>query len=64
MTGRAEPGAVATVAVAPLRAIWLLTALRMRRVGNMLSAAYNRRRSTPRLRYGKRRRANGVTAGL
>ncbi len=48
MTGRAEPGAVATVAVAPLRAIWLLTALRMRRVGNMLSAAYNRRRSTPR----------------
>jgi ABC-2 type transport system permease protein len=42
------PGDSALRVVTPLRAIWLLTALRLRRVGNMFSATYNRRRSTPR----------------
>jgi ABC-2 type transport system permease protein len=55
----AAPGAAAPGAAAPLRMIWLLTALRMRRVGNMLSAAYNRRRSTPRGQTQKRQATAG-----
>jgi ABC-2 type transport system permease protein len=38
----------ATPGVSAARAIWLLTALRMKRVGNMLSAGFNRRRTATR----------------
>jgi len=50
-------GAVASGAIAPLRAIWLLTALRMLRVGNMLSAGYHRRRALGRGRAAPLRQA-------
>lgn len=47
MSDSPGPG-VATPGVSAARAIWLLTALRMKRVGNMLTAGLNRRRSAKR----------------